>query len=348
MNSNVSLSQAFVDNSGFKELRSCYFTRNTSSVRRGTHKHVCHPQLHLRCNQPRSTHISSTPTHHRKMVDDRWKKKRQKRDATSSDRPKMLQVACWLCRRRKTRVRIPSSPLRGDAKFSHVFIQCDGRRPQCTNCVEKREACVYETQEGESRGMAMRRENEVLQNRVNQLEAEAEASSKPSSMSAYSGTSSGGSNFDFSEQQSASNVPPGHTPARATDLLHAMATISDQDASMLLAKLRSGYSWEQLASETEAAMATSQRHNTSSEAGPPTNGEGHDESHQEFEQHHHEFERNLDPALQDRGSGQVRGHIRHLLERPRSWILHKADEALSEQWPARGTPAFSQRRIFRR
>ncbi|KAM3416942.1 hypothetical protein BST61_g8529 [Cercospora zeina] len=188
----------------------------------------------------------------------------------------MLQVACWLCRRRKTR--------------------CDGGRPQCANCLEKRESCVYETQAGESRGMAMRRENGVLQSRVNQLEAEAEAS-KSSSGSADSGTLSGGSNLDFFEQQSASDVASGHTFTRARDLFHAMATTSDQDASMILAKLRSGYSWEQLAGETEAATAYP------SEGGPRTNGrEGHNENQREFEHHHHEFEQSLDPALQNRGS----------------------------------------------
>ncbi|PPJ50985.1 hypothetical protein CBER1_06814 [Cercospora berteroae] len=206
------------------------------------------------------------------MADNQRTKKRQERGPGSADRPKMVQVACWTCRRRKTR--------------------CDGGRPECANCAEKREPCIYEAQEGESRGMAMRRENGVLQDRVTQLEAEAEAS-KPSSISAYSGNSSAGSVFEFSEQQRADNLAAGHTFSRAIDLLHSMATSSDQDASMILAKLRSGYSWEQLAGEAEAIL---RRKNSSPDALTQAIGSGASSAHQEDVQQ--DFQRNLDPALQ--------------------------------------------------
>ncbi|GIZ44871.1 hypothetical protein CKM354_000805700 [Cercospora kikuchii] len=209
------------------------------------------------------------------MADNQRTKKRQKRSPGSADRPKMLQVACWTCRRRKTR--------------------CDGGRPECANCVEKGETCIYETQEGESRGMAMRRENGLLQDRVTQLEAEAEAS-KASSLSVNSGNSSAGSVFDFVEQQRAENVAAGHTFSRAIDLLHSMATSSDQDASMLLAKLRSGYSWEQLAGEAEAVL---RRKNSSPDAFMQPTRSGASSAHpQDIPQ---DFQQNLDPALQDQG-----------------------------------------------
>lgn len=143
--------------------------------------------------------------------------------------------------------------------------------------------------------MAMRRENGVLQDRVNQLEAEAEAS-KSSSISAYSGNSSAGSVLDFSEQKRAENVAAGHTFSRAIDLLHSMATSSDQDASMILAKLRSGYSWEQLAGEAEAGL---RRKNSSPDVLPQPNRSGASSARsQDILQ---DFQQNLDPALQDQG-----------------------------------------------
>ncbi|PIA94919.1 hypothetical protein CB0940_08720 [Cercospora beticola] len=142
--------------------------------------------------------------------------------------------------------------------------------------------------------MAMRRENGLLQDRVNQLEAEAEAS-KPSSLSVNSGNSSAGSVFDFSEQQRADNLAAGHTFSRAIDLLHYMATSSDQDASMILAKLRSGYSWEQLAGEAEAVLREKVTPDASSN---PTRSGASSAQPQDWQR---DFQQNLDPALQGPG-----------------------------------------------
>ncbi|KAI5362263.1 hypothetical protein Slin15195_G059140 [Septoria linicola] len=95
----------------------------------------------------------------------------------------------------------------------------------------------------------MRRENDALQTRINHLIAEqAEASIQPQTHH-DSGTLSGSDHASNNVRAQDESDFVSSLTARPVGLLNAMATSSDQDASMLLAKLRSGYSWEELADE---------------------------------------------------------------------------------------------------
>ena len=158
------------------------------------------------------------------------KKKEKPRETGSIARLKPLQVACAQCRRRKAR--------------------CDGGRPACASCHSKKEDCVYETQEGESRTAALRRENEALQNRVAHLEeTQSENYAKTSSFGRpyqVPEIETGSTTTYTSPDSGASPASAGTAGSQSALILQAMSGATDNTASMLLAKLRTGHSWAEL------------------------------------------------------------------------------------------------------
>lgn len=104
----------------------------------------------------------------------------------------------------------------------------------------------------------MLRQLRALQDRIKKLEAlQAEAKAGGKSSPPDHGRTPQGTRPDHSRysNHNITETTKSESPEYlASDLLHAIATKSDQDASMLVAKLRFGYSWEQLAGELEQTL----------------------------------------------------------------------------------------------
>lgn len=137
----------------------------------------------------------------------------------------------------------------------------------------------------------MRRENDALQTKIAHLEAQQAERMMQAQIGHGLGT-------PFENDHASNNVRAqdevnlaSSSNARPVDLLHAMATGSDQDASMLLAKLRSGYSWEELADEVHSNV---QGLASGSDPLAPAGQTGTTTTTTAIG----DFEQNLDPALQ--------------------------------------------------
>lgn len=75
----------------------------------------------------------------------------------------LINVACSECRVKKAKVCLHQS-------FSDVYIeQCTGDRPRCNRCVEKNLDCSYETNEGETRFLSLKRKHKDLEREVQDL-----------------------------------------------------------------------------------------------------------------------------------------------------------------------------------
>ena len=52
----------------------------------------------------------------------------------------------------------------------HFTLQCDGQRPSCSACHARSSLCIYEVADGLSRNADLRQKNQLLSNRLVELE----------------------------------------------------------------------------------------------------------------------------------------------------------------------------------